>query len=251
MGDNRRIWVRLHGKSAAAGVFLAAVLCAGPAPAQEPGKTGSPVLVELFLSQACNMCPPAAALFPKIAARDDVVALSWHVDYWNMTTSENGRWVDPYSEAAYTKRQKRYNMNIRHRSSIYTPQVIVDGAAQTVGADENKISELIASAPKDRPAVKARLNGGEVTFEIGESEAGGNAYLVTFKKKAVTDVTSGKNAGKTFDEAHVVTGMEPLGLVRRRGAALTAPVPAEGEGCALIVEEPGQKGVVAAAYCPA
>ncbi|WP_165793606.1 DUF1223 domain-containing protein [Hyphococcus luteus] len=251
MGENRRISIRLHGKSAAAGFFFAAVLCAFPAQAQPREDAESPVLVELFLSQACNMCPPAAALFPKIAARDDVVALSWHVDYWNMTTSENGRWVDPFSEAAYTKRQKRYNMNIRHRSSIYTPQAIVNGAAQTVGASEEKIRELIEAAPDDGAKVFAHINkDGAVRFDIGKSEAGGNAYLVTFKKHVVTDITSGKNAGKTFDEVNVVTGMEPLGLVRRRGGDLTAPAPAEGEGCALIVQEPGQKGVVAAAYCP-
>lgn len=250
MGENRRISIRLHGKSAAAGFFLAAVLCAFPAQAQDREDAKSPVLVELFLSQACNMCPPAAALFPKIAARDDVVALSWHVDYWNMTTSDNGRWVDPFSSAAYTKRQKRYNMNIRHRSSVYTPQAIVNGAAQTVGGSEEKISELIDSAQRDGAEVSARIKDGAVRFEIGKSKAGGNAYLVTFKKHAVTEITSGKNAGKTFDEANVVTGMEPLGLVRRRGGMLSAPVPAGGEGCALILEEPGQKGVVAAAYCP-
>jgi len=117
MGVNRRISVRLHGR-AAAGAILAAAILACPVRAEDPEDTPGPVLVEMFLSQACNMCPPAAALFPDVAARPDVVALAWHVDYWNMTASEeHGRWVDPFSDPAYTERQKRYNINIRNRSS--------------------------------------------------------------------------------------------------------------------------------------
>ena len=250
MGIRRRISIRLHGKIAAAGLSLAAMLSAAPAFADN-AETARPVLVELFLSQACNMCPAAAALFPEIAAREDVVALSWHVDYWNMTTSENGRWEDPYSHPEHTKRQKRYNMNIRQRSSIYTPQVIVDGETQTVGANEEKISALIAAAPARDADITARLEKNTVLFDVGKSDAGGNAYLVTFKKSAITHVTGGKNYGRVFNEVNVVTDVRQLGVVRRRGGELTAPVPKNGEGCALIVQSPGQKQVIAAAYCPA
>lgn len=262
MGQYRRISIRLHGRTAAAGAVLAAVCLALPAQADDekfagnaPGPkseaTSAPVLVELFMSQACNMCPPAAALFPEIAARKDVVALAWHVDYWNMTSSQNGRWEDPYSAAAYTERQKRYNMNIRHRSSIYTPQVIVGGAAQTVGANEEKISTLIDAAPESAAEISAHLEKDAVKFDVGRSEAGGNAYLVTFKKSAVTYITGGKNYGRVFNEVNVVTGVHRLGVVRKRGGELTTPAPEKGEGCALIVQEPGQNRVVAAAYCPA
>lgn len=251
MGENRRISVRLHGK-AAAGAILAAAILGCPVRAEDPEETQSPVLVEMFLSQACNMCPPAAALFPRIAARPDVVALSWHVDYWNMTASEeHGRWADPFSDPAYTERQKRYNINIRNRSSIYTPQAIVHGEMQTVGASEEKISALIASAPRNNGApVSASLDKGAMRFKIGESAEGGNAYLVTFRKSAITKITGGKNAGKVFDEVNVVTGMKRLGVVRKRGGEITAPMPENGDGCAFIVQAPGQKRVVAAAYCP-
>lgn len=249
MGEHRRTSIRLHGK-AAAGAILAAAILAVPARADEAEEAAGPVVVEMFLSQACNMCPPAAALFHDIAARDDVIALSWHVDYWNMTTSEQGRWVDPYSDPAYTARQKRYNINIRNRSSVYTPQAIVQGEAQTVGSSLEKISSLIGSVSRLSADISARIEDGAVRFEIGESEEGGNAYLVTFRKSAVTDITAGKNAGKVFDEVNVVTGFDRLGIVRKRGGELTAPIPAQGEGCALIVQEPGQKRVIAAAYCP-
>lgn len=234
------------------GAAAACSLLSGPARAENPREKGAerPVLVELFLSQACPMCPKAAALFPEIAARDDVVALSWHIDYWNMTSSPDGSWADPYSHSAFTKRQKRYNKNIRHKSSIYTPQVVVDGVAETVGAKHEKISALIDAAPRAGARVTSTLSNGAIAFEIGESDDGGNAYLVTFKKRASTRITSGYNKGKVFDEAHVVTGVQPLGLVRKRGGEIRVGKPANDEGCALIVQEPGQARVVAAAYCP-
>ena len=164
-------------------------LASGPLSAQDAGpqstapEAQSPVLVELFLSQSCAMCPPAAALFPEIAARSDVVALSWHVDFWNITSSIHGRWEDPYSQPGFARRQKRYNKNIRKKSSIYTPQIVVAGEHETVGGKKHKIDDLIDATPRTGVTISSSLSRGGMLFEIDESETGGNAYLVTFKKK--------------------------------------------------------------------
>ncbi|GJL91163.1 DUF1223 domain-containing protein [Hyphococcus sp.] len=244
---NCLLYSRLTSAAAAVSVALPGLACA-QSPATEPAKA-HPALVELFLSQACNMCPPAAALFPEIAARDDVVALAWHIDYWNMTDSEHGRWKDPYSQASFTKRQKLYNLNIRHRSSIYTPQIVVNGVLQTVGGHREKIRVLINESKRSAASLTVSYDEGEYNFSLGANANGGNAYLITFKHTVTTRITGGENAGKVFDEVNVVTDMRPLGLVRRTGAELSAPAPAAGEGCALIVQEPKQKRIVAAAYC--
>lgn len=213
-----------------------------------------PVVVELFVSQSCSRCPAAIDLFPAYATREDVVALSWHVDYWNMTASRNGVWTDPLSDAAFTKRQKKYNMALRQRSSIYTPQAIVDGAAETVGSSKSKISTLIEQAMPEakKTLVTASENEGLVTFDVSESEDGGNAYLVTFKREVKTTVAKGANAGATFRQVNVVTHMKPLGIVRRHGEqfSVAAPDHVNNEGCALIVQEPPQARIIAAAYCP-
>lgn len=213
----------------------------------------SPVVVEIFLSQSCSSCVPAAKLLPGLAARDDVVALGWHVDYWNMLNTRNGRWVDPYSSAAYTARQKKYNMSIRNRSSVYTPQAVIDGAWETVGSSKTKIDALIdkASEREDRTDVSAAIKDNRFSFTIGGSDDGGNAFLVTFKKHATTDIPRGENAGRTFEETNIVTGVRPLGVVLKRGAEISATPPAdEDEGCALIVQAPRQARIIAAAYCP-
>ena len=154
------------------------------------------------------------------------------------------------SKAELTKRQKRYNINNRNTSSIYTPQAVIGAETQTVGSKKEKISALIHAAPAAEARVETARRDGAVVFSVGKSDDGGNAYLVTFKRRATTKVTAGGNTGKVFDEVNVVTDMRPLGVVRRKGGELTAPAPAADEGCALIVQAPKQRRIVAAAYCP-
>ncbi len=244
------------GLSAAACVFMAeTALASAPGEATNIAK---PVVVEMFLSQACNSCIAASALMNELASRDDVVALSWHVDYWNMLNTKSGRWVDPYSAAAYTARQKTYNLRIRNRSSVYTPQAIVNGAAETVGSAERKLRTLIDNAAsesaqndKKHAGVTAAMDDDHAcSFTVTESETGGNAYLVTFKRRVATHIPRGENAGKVFNGVNIVTGVQSLGVVLKSGAELSAPMPADGEGCALIVQDPVEARIVAAAYCP-
>lgn len=84
-------------------------------------KTTSPVVVELFTSQSCYSCPPAEAYLGELAENPDIVALEWHVDYWdNLVYGSAGRWKDPYSDPAFTERQGLYNLSIRRSGSVYT-----------------------------------------------------------------------------------------------------------------------------------
>ena len=215
-------------------------------------QSGPPVVVELFSSQACSACLGASEYFRKLAKREDVVALGWHVDYWNMLNTPKGRWVDPYSSKEHTARQKKYNMNIRNRSSIYTPQIVVSGAQETVGSSREKVEGLISAAQTEDPraTITADMSDKEIRFTIGESETGGNAYLVTFQRLIKTEIKGGENAGVDFLDANVVTEMKRLGVVRRIGGTFTAMHPDMDEGCALLLQEPGQGRVIAARYCP-
>jgi hypothetical protein len=58
---------------------VAAMLCCVAAANAQP----RPGVVELFTSQGCSSCPPAEAYVGKLSARSDVLALSFHVDYWD------------------------------------------------------------------------------------------------------------------------------------------------------------------------
>ena len=235
-------------------VFLTILLalCASTARGAEPvSERGSPVVVELFSSQACSSCVAASELVTEFADRSDVVALSWHVDYWNTLQTKSGRWVDPYSDEKCTKRQKLYNKKIRRRSTVYTPQMIINGDSQAVGSKREKIERLIAKAREEATpaAISATRAGEKLSFAIAGVNGEAEAHLVTFKRRVKTKISRGENAGLMYQDANVVTSIEKLGAVANDGAEFGATAPGEGDHCALIIQEPDQGRIIAASYC--
>jgi len=74
-------------------------------------------VAELFTSQSCSSCPPAEALFSDLAEREDLLTLEWHVDYWDTLIHGGSKWKDPYSDKAFTNRQRTYNRSFRFLST--------------------------------------------------------------------------------------------------------------------------------------
>src|SRR5215475_14098008 len=104
-------------------------LSLGLALAIVPARAGErPIVVELFTSEGCSSCPPADKLLAELAGRPEVLALSFHVDYWDRLG-----WKDPYSSHEATERQSRY-AKLLDLPSLYTPQIVVDGKWQAVGS---------------------------------------------------------------------------------------------------------------------
>ena len=96
-------------------------------------------VIELFTSQGCSSCPPADKILGQYARDNTVLALAWHVDYWNYLG-----WKDTFSKAEFTERQRRYAVTLRRRQ-IYTPQAIVNGRDHVVGSHGRKLKSLIKS----------------------------------------------------------------------------------------------------------
>ena len=80
--------------------------------ADEPAEKPAGV-VELFTSQGCASCPPADALLEKLADEGAVVALAFHVNYWDYLG-----WRDTLGSEQNTERQNAYRLAPRFLANI-------------------------------------------------------------------------------------------------------------------------------------
>jgi hypothetical protein len=182
-----------------------------------------PVVVELFTSEGCSSCPPADALLAELATRPDLLALSFHVDYWDRLG-----WKDPFSSAAATRRQDRY-ARLLGLAAVYTPQIVVDGHWQTVGSDRDAVAEAVAQARRASAAVPMTLtlDRGMARVALGADRAGMSAavLLLGFDRRHVDRVGGGENDGRTLTHIDVVRGFAEIGRFGGAAGMIAAPVP--------------------------
>lgn len=246
----RAVGSRLRAVLGAAVILSSLALGAVPhAVAQQPM-----TVVELFTSQGCPSCPRADKMLGELAAREDILALSFHVDYWDYYG-----WTDPFASEVYSQRQQRY-LNQRGVPYVYTPQIVVDGRWQASGNKPAEVYENIRAArqePGGRVAVRLeRISGEQIRIRIAETDARyrGEAeiMLVRFDEKHVTEVTRGENRGKTIVNHHVVRLIRPV--ARWNGEAVDVVVPlqeldgADPPYCAILVQEHGQGRILGAIW---
>lgn len=214
--------------------------------AAEADRNLGPVVVELFTSQSCYSCPPAEEFLGELAGDPGVVALEWHVDYWDdLVYGSAGRWKDPYSDPAFTERQGLYNRVIRRSGSIYTPQMVVDGTIEAVGSRRNAVNAAIdAAARLPKPAtVTVSPEGAErLSVQIdGTPSRPTSIWLVRFIHSETTDVPRGENHGKQLVNHNIVRELSKIANWSGGPVALSIDVPEAGFGCAILVQRaPGE-----------
>lgn len=236
-------------------------MIAGSAVAGTPiAPAPKPVVVEMFFSQSCKKSPPAAETLSEIARRRDVVALGYHVPYWNDVQShKSGAWADPFAQAEFAERQRLYNVRIRRSDMVYTPQAVIDGVFYAVGSKRETLDARITEAqfldeharPSPPELSVVRGEAGLIRVRIDGVGAPYDAYAVSFRPSATTKVEGGDNAGSIFDEVNVVTGVKILAGGAEGAQSLSFEAPAKGDDCAVLVQERGQGRIVAARYCTA
>ncbi len=202
-------------------------------------------------------------LLQEISRRRDVVALAWHVDYWDHHPAPKvGAWADPFARPSFTERQQAYNSRIRRTPMVFTPQAVIDGVISATGSKREAIEARIVEAQfideiarptppvlTVGPEAKHGAETGIVRVQIDGVGAPYDAYVVSFRPAAVTNVTAGDNAGLTFDEVNVVTGVEMIASDLAGAADLSFDAPSDGTDCAVLVQERAQGRIVAARYC--
>jgi len=227
----------------------------GPAFATGSPTAGPTVVVELFTSQSCYSCPPAEAFLGELAARSDVIALEWHVDYWNrLVYGRHGRWADPYSHAAFTERQRRYNQVLRQTNGVYTPQMVVNGRHEMIGSRRAEVEQALAAMTVPLPlslAITATRQGAFQVSADRRPEAAVPVWLARFMRKRVTEVPNGENAGKTLINHHIVRAFVKIGLLTPQHDRLSVEVAlGADEGCVVLAQPEATGPILGAAYCP-
>lgn len=169
-----------------------------------------PVVVELFTSQGCSSCPPADEMLHKLSQRDDVIALALHVDYWDYIG-----WKDEFADPRNANRQRAY-ARVAGRKSVYTPQMIVMGQTDIVGAKPMELADAISSHKDVTQPVRMALNrkGNTLTIEAEalERDLGRMVIqLVRYQAQRETHITRGENAGQTIQYSNVSEGWTILG----------------------------------------
>ena len=187
------------------------------------------VVLELFTSQACSSCPPAEALLTELAQRPGVVALAWHVDYWN-----NLGWRDPYASRDSTERQRRYAA--RMNAEVYTPALAINGTRMVVGSDRAAVRAAIGGAQALPVTVDLRRTDAGLAARIGPRPAAATVTLIVYDKARATSVGAGENSGRTLKESHIVRSATPVEAASE-DVALSLPGIATDQGAVLLIQD--------------
>ena len=193
-----------------------------------------PVVVELFTSEGCSSCPPADALLAELANRPDVLALSFHVDYWDRLG-----WKDPSSSPEATARQEQY-ARLLGINAVYTPQIVVDGRREAVGSDRAAVERALGAASREPSAVPVTLlfNNGQARITLGRGGVTENAsvVLIGFDRRRVDRVKRGENSGRTLTHVDVVRGIEEVGRFTGQASQIVSRPPWQTDRLAAIVQ---------------
>lgn len=216
-------------------VLLSLMLLALPAMAA----ARPPVVVELYTAQGCDSCGAANAYVVKLTERPGVLALTFPVDYWDYLG-----WADTFAKPEFSERQKAYVTALSLREP-YTPQMVVDGQAQTPGVATDRIERLMRAAarsPRDPPDV-AFINTRRVDVGSGRPpKGGGEVWLIRYDPhERDVEVSRGDNRGKTVAHKNVVREIHRLGAWKGRPTAYRIP-PASEEGLSTVVLVQGAGG---------
>ena len=205
------------------------------------------VLVELFTSQGCSSCPPADAILEKLSNRNDVVALAFHVDYWDYIG-----WKDSFADPIFSKRQKTY-ARLASRKGVYTPQFMVHGHTAVAGSNSKTLTDEILKAAKQKSKFKVLFEelDNEVRVNLikvrPSSRIAADILAIYFTPKKTVKIQSGENSGRVMTYSNVVRNIVKLGEWDglNRWSKLMPQV--ANQGLAVVIQSKGQGKVIAVA----
>ena len=182
-----------------------------------------PVIVELFTSQGCSSCPPADAYLKTLKEQPDVVALSYHVDYWDYLG-----WRDTLGGAEFSERQYDYAES-RGDKNVYTPQMIINGGKHFVGSQRGQDFQRHCSGQNrscnglGRHGDVGQQDRCDDHHSAGKPTKEATLWLLAFTHSISVEIKKGENAGSTIEYHNVVRKMVPAGMWHGEAAKIVLP----------------------------
>jgi hypothetical protein len=222
-----------------AGFTIASVVAASVTAA----RAGEPrALLELFTSQGCSSCPPADRLVGQLATDPSLIALSVPIDYWDYLG-----WRDTLANPAHSARQRAY-ARARGDGQVYTPQIVVNGAADALGSDRAEIERAITQTDRKTGVmslpVALTVNNSTLDVSVSAADhlpAGAEVWLCPIAKSVPVAIGRGENRGHTVTYHNVVRNWVKLGTLSAAPSNWSVPmaqIKSQGiDAAAVIVQE--------------
>lgn len=195
-------------------------------------------VAELFSSQGCNACPPADALLSEIRGRPGVLALTYHVDYWDYLG-----WKDTLASPEFSQRQYGY-AKARGDMDVYTPQMIINGGKPLVGSQRSEVYAVLEQSRQMNWPVDITISAGsnEIAIDVGPfasdgaPPASGTLWVMPVLQETTVKIERGEVAGQDMTYNNVVRRLVPAGMWN--GSADRISLPKDGllpPDCTLCV----------------
>lgn len=220
--------------------LLAVILAAPPVPAGF-------ALLELFTSEGCSSCPPADDLLATLGKQPGVLAVAFHVDYWDALG-----WPDPFASGQATARQRAYGLRFGS-NRIYTPQLVVNGRRELVGSEADEAALAVAAALATPATIALSLEGepakGEARWRLVGVTPGQVLNLALVEGGLSVAVPRGENGGRTLRHEHVVRAFRSVPATEAGQVTLPVPGDARKENLRMIayLQDPATFAILAAA----
>ncbi|HKU04769.1 MAG TPA: DUF1223 domain-containing protein [Bradyrhizobium sp.] len=224
-----------------------------------PAHAEPKAVVELFTSQGCSSCPPADKLLGELAKDPSVIALSLPIDYWDYLG-----WKDTLADSRFSARQKAYS-HMRGDRDVYTPQMIVNGAAHVIGSDRARIEGAIKDTGKADKVmslpVTMSLSGKQLTVSVAAGKestpARGEVWLCAISKAVPIAIGRGENRGREVVYHNVVRNLLKVGDFNGSPGSWTVPLDSvmhDGIDAAAVLVQDGSRDkpgpMLGAAFTP-
>jgi hypothetical protein len=230
----------------ALGAGIGAAWLAGPARAGQPVEA----VVELFSSQGCRSCPAADRLLMELRGMPGVLALTFHVDYWDYLG-----WKDTLASPDFSQRQYDY-AKARGDMDVFTPQMIVNGNKQMVGSQRSEVFAVLSQSRRTSWPVALTISdtAKEMVIEIGAGQAEQEAtlWVMPLMERTSVKIEKGEMAGREATYVNVVRKLVPAGMWTGDATRITLPkeglMPAGATACVALLQQ-GKLGPVLGCAC--